>query len=578
MGNKGVISEEEQRRLAAFWVYCQPVDLYSSLAARLSQNPAILNRTLCYHREAAQSPDNVSGREGLLQLNLHGRCSTPVSVLAALCHRTATQEFVPLSCTLLHLSAGDQAAAASRLAPATASLALPLPAMHGSTCDMALLFVSLEAHPDLRLLKPQQGARITSRLRPRRAFGLVPDGAEVSWGYVPVAGQVPAAQQLLDLGEVLLRRGNMHVSAVQRDSHAAAAGSLCCTFTARTGQQSLQGLRVEVRREHAASVLPHRTDSKVRVFYQYFYHNDERHVVEKVVGYRCSFCEMACRSLTGLQQHLEATHDLFVYGFARDHPDIIPTVNVHVAPDVYNSRNEFVQLDIEAYRLPANKEFFFACSRGQRAARVQQYEQQPEAEQAPPVRDATARRTKLPPFRTALREPIARMSSIDDSTASEPQLAVAMPAVPARRKGSRMQPAQLPRQPRTQYFHSRACIPMTREEVEGGYDSDDEPDTEAWQRRMREQLKDLPDLQETEKEFALNWNSMTDKKPIYGDLFLPGRVKEFAQEHAKVIAARAQLRECFVNFLMILWDYCLLSSEEVDFCCTLLSAAYRQRG
>lgn len=36
----------------------------------------------------------------------------------------------------------------------------------------------------------------------------------------------------------------------------------------------------------------------MRVFYQYFYHNDERHVVEKVVGYRCSFCEMACRSLT----------------------------------------------------------------------------------------------------------------------------------------------------------------------------------------------------------------------------------------------------------------------------------------
>lgn len=93
------------------------------------------------------------------------------------------------------------------------------------------------------------------------------------------------------------------------------------------------------------------------------------------------------------------------------------------------------------------------------------------------------------------------------------------------------------------------------------------------QRRMREQLKDLPDLQETEKEFALNWNSMTDKKPIYGDLFLPGRVKEFAQEHAKVIAARTQLRECFVNFLMILWDYCLLTSEEVDFCCTLLAAA-----
>lgn len=67
------------------------------------------------------------------------------------------------------------------------------------------------------------------------------------------------------------------------------------------------------------------------------------------------------------------------------------------------------------------QEFFFACNRGQRAVRVQQYQQQPEAEQAPTVRDATARRTKPPLFRTVLREPIARMSSIDDSTASEPQ-------------------------------------------------------------------------------------------------------------------------------------------------------------
>jgi hypothetical protein len=44
--------------------------------------------------------------------------------------------------------------------------------------------------------------------------------------------------------------------------------------------------------------LPGRSDSKVRVFYQYFYHNDERHVVEKMVGYKCAFCQMACRSLT----------------------------------------------------------------------------------------------------------------------------------------------------------------------------------------------------------------------------------------------------------------------------------------
>lgn len=56
-----------------------------------------------------------------------------------------------------------------------------------------------------------------------------------------------------------------------------------------------------------------------------------------------------------MQQHLEATHDLFVYGVSRDHPDVVPTVNVHIAPDIYNSHGEFVQLDIDAYHMPANK-------------------------------------------------------------------------------------------------------------------------------------------------------------------------------------------------------------------------------
>lgn len=44
-----------------------------------------------------------------------------------------------------------------------------------------------------------------------------------------------------------------------------------------------------------------------------------------------------------------------MYGFSRDHPDVVPTVNVHIAPDIYNFRGEFVQLDIDAYHLPANK-------------------------------------------------------------------------------------------------------------------------------------------------------------------------------------------------------------------------------
>ena len=51
MGKKGVISEEEQRVLQEFWVYCQPVDLYACLAGRLRSNVSVamlmLNSTTC---------------------------------------------------------------------------------------------------------------------------------------------------------------------------------------------------------------------------------------------------------------------------------------------------------------------------------------------------------------------------------------------------------------------------------------------------------------------------------------------------------------------------------------------------
>lgn len=62
------------------------------------------------------------------------------------------------------------------------------------------------------------------------------------------------------------------------------------------------------------------------------------------------------------------------------------------------------------------------------------------------------------------------------------QVADGVPA--ARRKGGRVMPPPLPlrvKQPGVRYFHSRSCIPMMRQEAEASMDSDDEPDTEAWQ-------------------------------------------------------------------------------------------------
>lgn len=53
---------------------------------------------------------------------------------------------------------------------------------------------------------------------------------------------------------------------------------------------------VQVQRNAAAPQLGDIEARQPRVFYKYHYHNSERHVVEKVVGYTCSFCQMACRS------------------------------------------------------------------------------------------------------------------------------------------------------------------------------------------------------------------------------------------------------------------------------------------
>lgn len=95
---------------------------------------------------------------------------------------------------------------------------------------------------------------------------------------------------------------------------------------------------------------------------------------------------------------------------------------------------------------------------------------------------------------------------------------------------------------------------------------------DCMQRRAREQLMDRAELDRVEQEFILNWNASTHLKPVHGDLFMPGRVETFAAEHASVFAANAPLRRCFMNFCMMLWDYCILDSAAVDRLSTITAA------
>ena len=43
-------------------------------------------------------------------------------------------------------------------------------------------------------------------------------------------------------------------------------------------------------------------------------------------------CCTSSRHVQGLQQHLEASHDAFQYGFPEEHPDVVPAINVRCRP------------------------------------------------------------------------------------------------------------------------------------------------------------------------------------------------------------------------------------------------------
>jgi len=57
----------------------------------LRLQPTILNRNLCYHREAARVPDALLEDGGRLRLEVSAAGRDPLSVLAALCHLTPAE-------------------------------------------------------------------------------------------------------------------------------------------------------------------------------------------------------------------------------------------------------------------------------------------------------------------------------------------------------------------------------------------------------------------------------------------------------------------------------------------------------
>ncbi len=56
----------------------------------------------------------------------------------------------------------------------------------------------------------------------------------------------------------------------------------------------------------------------------------------------------------GLTQHLEASHDLFVYGYPKD-SNALPVVSLEPREDIYNASSAFQDPEAKNMRDPVNK-------------------------------------------------------------------------------------------------------------------------------------------------------------------------------------------------------------------------------
>lgn len=121
-------------------------------------------------------------------------------------------------------------------------------------------------------------------------------------------------------------------------------------------------------------------------------------------------------------------------------------------------------------------------------------------------------------------------------------------------------------------FHARTALPMTREELEEGSDSDDFVDEEHWKRQCRAALDEFEDVEAVEKDFMFQWNLFVHSNCIFADALLPDAVGLFSLRHRAALAAQPGLRRCFTLHMVNLWDYGLLGGADIDRALKLIGA------
>ena len=102
-------------------------------------------------------------------------------------------------------------------------------------------------------------------------------------------------------------------------------------------------------------------------------------------------------------------------------------------------------------------------------------------------------------------------------------------------------------------------------EDELGYDSDDDVDESQDLCMNNAMLEEFDDVSYEEKTFMMMWHSHLKSFRVYADLYIPYITERFARKHAPDLI-RLGLRHNFLLHLITLWDYGVISSEEMENC------------
>lgn len=403
------LSEKEKQVLGGFWVYVQPMSLYRHIQQRQQFQASFLRRSLTYHKP---KPPADSGRctELSVILSLESEdakcfvfvivCKKIPSVPAS--GRKTAMAFEPLSAQLLKLGKfpGHDSSAAVNVKVhyhhqhQSAQLGVML-----LTAGDPLVAHSLDAlkKKTARSKAGTTGFSLTNGCALDKAFGLIPSGDAVFWHFT----ELPARRDLqspLRL-KARLSKGLMRTVAggtgcvLQLTSQAVqgpifdmqlgvqpsdssrpkSAGSSSCSHNSGRGQAGSPSSHIPASQPSGNGQEHDRKSTKVH--FCYYFHNGLRHVKEATTNFTCFACKQTCNGLLGLQQHIEASHDLFDFGYSQVEADVVPTVNVRCPGKLYDQQGTLQNPEADDIGDGTDcKEIYFECrSKKLRALKLQQY-------------------------------------------------------------------------------------------------------------------------------------------------------------------------------------------------------------